>query len=239
MRLETTLRPAPPYSLADSVEGRAGGTRRMRAGVLDLWDLAGGAPVRIRLAQGSDGAIAAWAAWEDAAVAPDAVHDRLRFLLALDVDHSPFLRRAREDPLLRELAHRHPGIRPLRLAGSAAHALLAAACGQLVSWKDASRTHGAILRACTAERRGLRLPPAQADLGALSPARMRAAGLAARRAAALVRVARGPRGARAPARASRWSRPSRGSATSAHGRRPWSPSTGSGATTTAWWATSA
>ena len=192
MRLETVLRPAPPYSLADSVEGWAGGTRRMRGGVLDLWDLAAGAPVRIRLAQAGDGTLAAQAAWEDAAVPADAVHDRLRFLLALDVDHTPFLRVAREDPLLRELARRRPGIRPLRLAGSAAHALLAAACGQLVSWKEAVRVHAGVLRACTAERDGLRLPPTQADLGALSPARMRAAGLAARRAAALVRVARGP-----------------------------------------------
>jgi DNA-3-methyladenine glycosylase II len=192
VRIETTLRPAAPYSLADSVEGRAGGTRMVRGGVLDLWDLAAGAPVRVRLAQRPDGTLAALATWEDPEVGPEAVHDRLRFLLALDVDPAPFLRIAREDPRLRELARRRPGIRPLRLAGGAAHALLAAACGQLVAWKDAARVHAAVLRASTAERDGLRLPPTQADLAALSPARARAAGLAARRAAALVRVCRGP-----------------------------------------------
>ena len=193
MRLETVLRPAPPYRLADSVEGWAGGTRRMRAGVLDLWDLAAGVPVRIRMHQRGDGMIAATAAWEDAAGGAP------RTSTTACASCSPWTSTTRRScawpartPCWPSWRAAGPGIRPLRLAGGAAHALLAAACGQLVSWKEAVRVHAGVLRACTEERDGLRLPPAQADLAALSPARARAAGLAARRAAALVRVSRGP-----------------------------------------------
>lgn len=184
---ETTLRPRPPYSLADSAAGTAGGTRLMREGVLHLCDLVDGAPARVRVWQRRDGALVAHVA----GAPPEAAHERLRFLLALDVDHAPFLRRARRDPLLRDAAWRHPGLRPLRLA-TPAHALLAAVCGQLVSGREAARIHRAVLRLCTPERAGLRTPPAQADLAGLTPARCRAAGLASTRAAAMIRMARGP-----------------------------------------------
>jgi 3-methyladenine DNA glycosylase/8-oxoguanine DNA glycosylase len=49
-----------------------------------------------------------------------------------------------------------------------------------------------VLRLCGPERDGLRVPPRQADLAGLHPARCASTGLAARRAAALTRVARGP-----------------------------------------------
>lgn len=187
MVLETSLRPRPPYSLADSSAGTAGGTRRMRGGVLELRDSVDGSPAHVRLWQRPDGSI-------DARVTgahPERAHERLRFLLALDVDHTPFLRQARSDPLAREAAWRWPGMRPLRLP-TPAHALLAALCGQLVSGREAARLQRAVLRMCTAETDGLRAPPTQADLAALVPARCRSAGLSERRAAALVRVARGP-----------------------------------------------
>lgn len=185
--LETTLRPRPPYSLADSSAGTAGGTRRTRGGVLELWDLIEGAAARIRLWQRGDGDIVARVTGADA----EAAHERLRFLLALDVDHAPFLRLARRDPLAREAAWRWPGLRPMRLP-TPAHALLAAVCGQLVSGREAARLQRAVLRLCTPERDGLRLPPAQGDLAGLLPARCRAAGLASGRAATMTRVARGP-----------------------------------------------
>jgi 3-methyladenine DNA glycosylase/8-oxoguanine DNA glycosylase len=189
--VELTLRPRPPYSLEDSVMGTAGGTRRLAGGVLELWDLVDGAPVRMRVVQRGDGSLAAWV---DGCGA-DRARERLDAMLALGVDHTPFLRRARADPLLRELTHRRPGIRPLRLP-TAAHALLAAVCGQLVSGREAARLQRAVLALCTGRRGDLRLPPAQSDLAALAPAACVAVGLAARRAAALVRVARGPRLAR-------------------------------------------
>jgi 3-methyladenine DNA glycosylase/8-oxoguanine DNA glycosylase len=185
--LETTLRPRLPYSLADSWTGTAGGTRRMRGGVLEMWDLVDGAPSRVRVWQRHDGALEA----RVSGAAAEPAHERLRFLLALDVDHAPFLRLARRDPLAREAAWRWPGMRPLRLP-SPAHALLAAVCGQLVSGREAARLQRAVLRLCTAEDGGLRLPPTQADLAGLTPARCRAAGLASGRAAAMTRVARGP-----------------------------------------------
>ncbi|WP_217912927.1 DNA-3-methyladenine glycosylase family protein [Miltoncostaea marina] len=187
MVLETTLHPRGPYSLADSSAGTAGGTRVMRGGVLRLWDLVDGRPALVRLWQRADGAVEARMDGAE----PERAADRLRFLLALDVDHSPFLRMARRDPLARDVALRTPGLRPMRLA-TPAHALLAAVCGQLVSGREAARLQRAVLRMCTGEADGLRLPPAQADLAALHPPRLRAAGLAERRAAALVRVARGP-----------------------------------------------
>ncbi len=187
MLLETTLRPRPPYSLADSSAGTAGGTRRMRGGVLELWDLIDDAPARVRLWQRADGAIEARVSGAD----PERAHERLRFLLALDVDHAPFLRRARRDPLARVAAWRWPGLRPMRLP-TPAHALLAAVCGQLVSGREAARLQRAVLRLATPERDGLRLPPSQADLAGLAAAACAGVGLASRRAAAMGRVARGP-----------------------------------------------
>src|SRR5438067_13587249 len=109
------------------VADSASGTRRWRGAVLELAFRAGEAPARAWLRQRGDGRIEA--ALRSAV--PQAAHERLRFLLALDVDHSPFLRRAAHDPLLRGLASRFPGLRPLRL-GTPAHALVAAVCGQLV-----------------------------------------------------------------------------------------------------------
>jgi len=185
--LEATLWPRPPYSLADSAAGTAGGTRRMRGGLLELWDLVDGAPARIRLWQRPDGAIEARVAGAE----PERAHERLRFLLALEDDHAPFLRQARRDRLLRDVAWRWPGIRPLRLA-TPAHALVAAVCGQLVSGREAARLHRAVLRLCAPETDGLRLPPTQSDLAAPPPARWRSAGLATGRASAMARVARGP-----------------------------------------------
>jgi len=185
--LDTVLRPRAPYSLHHSVGTTAGGTRRFRGGVLELWDLVDGAPARVRLSQVAGGEILARVEGAD----PEAAHERLRFLLALDVDHAPFLRIARADPLLREVAWRWEGMRPLRLS-TPAHALLSAVCGQLVAGREAGRMQRAILAMLGPARDGLRLPPAQADLAALAPAQCCAVGLAARRAAALVRVCRGP-----------------------------------------------
>jgi 3-methyladenine DNA glycosylase/8-oxoguanine DNA glycosylase len=188
--LETVLHPRMPYSLADSSAGSAGGTRRMRGGVLELWDRVDGEPVHLRLWQRRDGAVAARAT---GAAQPERVHERLRFLLALEVDHAPFLRMARRDPLARVAAWRWPGLRPMRLT-SPAHAVLAAVCGQLVSGREAARRHRAVVRLCDPATGGdrVRRPPDQEVLAALTPARCRAAGLPGDRAAAMIRVARGP-----------------------------------------------
>jgi DNA-3-methyladenine glycosylase II len=182
----TTLSPRLPYSLAASASGSAGGTRRWHGAVLELAFRVGDTPARAWLRQGGDGRIEAALR----STAPEAAHERLRFILALDVDHAPFLRRAARDPLLRGLASQLPGLRPLRLA-TPAHALVAAVCGQLVTAREAARMERAVVRMCGPEEDGLRLPPSRADLAALAPAAACAIGLAARRAAAMVRVARG------------------------------------------------
>ncbi|MGD9572022.1 MAG: DNA-3-methyladenine glycosylase [Thermoleophilia bacterium] len=185
---EIVMRPRLPYSLADSSAGSAGGTRRMRGGVLELWDRVDGEPVRLRLWQRAGGEVVVHVA---DGVDADRVHERARFLIAADVDPAPFLRIARRDPLARAAAWRWPGMRPMRLT-SPAHAVLAAVCGQLVSGREAARRHRAVLRAVTGERDGLMLPPDQATLAAVSPAGCRAAGLPTGRAAAMIRACRGP-----------------------------------------------
>src|SRR5262245_5185105 len=109
--------------------------------------------------------------------------ERARFMLALDDDHGEFCRRFGRDPLLGPSIRGLHGLRPLRLA-TVTHALLRAFCGQLVDSRTARSTERAILRLA-----GTPAPHA-ADLARFSPAQLRARGLAAPRASALVRLCR-------------------------------------------------
>ena len=113
----------------------------------------------------------------------DEALERARFMLALDDDHTEFLRRFRADPLLGPTVRALPGLRPHRLA-TVAHALLHAMCGQLVRSSRAREIERNILRAAGTQ------PPEQADLACFAPAELRARGLASERAAALVRLCR-------------------------------------------------
>lgn len=174
---EAIVRPRGPYALALSARGDA--TRRRRGTLLTL-ALPGG---------GLGGALQ----YPDGAVllrAPDADGlDHLRFVLALDDDHTPFLRRFAHDPLLRHMIGLHPWLRPARL-GTVAHALLRAFCGQLIEARRARAIERRIIRAATAATDGLHTPPSSADLACFSPAQLRAEGLHARRGAGLVRICR-------------------------------------------------
>jgi DNA-3-methyladenine glycosylase II len=174
-----------PYSLADSWLGRAGGTRRRAEGVVRLAFRVGGDPASAKVWQRGDGALGV----EIDAPEPEAALARLRFLLAVDVDHAPFLRIARRDPVLREVAWRWPGIRPMRLA-TPAHALVKAVCGQLVASPVAAALERAVLARCAPRHADLRLPPTREEVAALAPSSAVGAGLAARRAATMVRTAR-------------------------------------------------
>ena len=109
--------------------------------------------------------------------------ERVRFMLAVDDDHSEFSRRFADDRLLGPSLRAFYGLRPLRVA-TVAHALLRAACGQLVSGSSARQIERSILRLA-----GTRAPTA-ADLARLSPAQLRARGLAMYRASALLRLLR-------------------------------------------------
>jgi 3-methyladenine DNA glycosylase/8-oxoguanine DNA glycosylase len=116
--------------------------------------------------------------------APDAAGvERARFMLALDDDTAEFHRRFACDPLVGRAARTLAGYRPLRRATVAA-ALLRGLCGQLVESRRARTLERAIVRACGS-------PVATQDaLARLAPAELAARGLAARRAAALIRICR-------------------------------------------------
>jgi DNA-3-methyladenine glycosylase II len=109
--------------------------------------------------------------------------ERARFMLAVDDDHAGFVLRFKRDRLLGPSLRTFHGLRPLRRA-TVAHALLRAVCGQLVTGQESRRIESRILRLA-----GTRAPTA-ADLARLSPAQLRARGLATHRASALVRLVR-------------------------------------------------
>src|SRR5207244_8428404 len=113
----------------------------------------------------------------------------LRFTLALDADHSEFLRRFRDDPMLGPATRRLAGLRQLRVP-TVAQALLRALCGQLIESKRARALERTIVRAVMPASGGLHAPPTAAALGALGPAELRRLGLHARRGATLVRICR-------------------------------------------------
>lgn len=115
--------------------------------------------------------------------------ERLRFVLAIDSDHSEFLRRFARDPLIGEATRRFQGMRQLRLP-TVAQTLLRALCGQLIDSRRARQLEVRILRATTQRVRGtdLHAPPTCASFAAFAPARLRQLGLHARRAATLVRI---------------------------------------------------
>ena len=116
--------------------------------------------------------------------------DKLRWVLALDDDHSEFLRRVADDPLLGRASKHLRGLRPVRTA-TVAQALLRAVCGQLVDWKTGRTLEWRVIRALgPAAADGLFEPPTTAALGAAAPFELRRLGLHERRGAAVVRLCR-------------------------------------------------
>jgi 3-methyladenine DNA glycosylase/8-oxoguanine DNA glycosylase len=177
LTLEASLRPRGPYSLALTARRAGDVTRRFRDGVLEASIPTEGGFERVRAWQRPDGSVGIRAASAEGI-------ERMRFTLALDDDHTPFLRRCEHDPLLRETARQLRGLRQLRLA-TVAHALLRALCGQLITSKQARMIERRVIKSVTAGE-----PPSSAALGAVAPARLRALGLHSRRAASLVRLCR-------------------------------------------------
>jgi DNA-3-methyladenine glycosylase II len=115
----------------------------------------------------------------------------LRFVLALDDDHSEFLERFRDDPLLGRALPQLRGARPVRLP-TVTHSLLRAVCGQLIQAKLARAIERRVIRAATSAVPGTRLhaPPTPASFARFAPAELRRLGLGARRGATLVRLCR-------------------------------------------------
>jgi AraC family transcriptional regulator of adaptative response / DNA-3-methyladenine glycosylase II len=181
---ERVVRPAGPYSLALCVRHGSDATRQVRDRLLTTTLRIG---ERIELAtahQLVDGRVVLRAQSNDGI-------ERLRFVLAVDDDHSEFLRCFRGDPLIGRTVRELRGMRQLRMP-TVAHTLLHAFCGQLIESGRARQLERRIVRAICEPVAGtaLHAPTTSAILGALAPTRLRELGLHARRAAALVRICR-------------------------------------------------
>jgi 3-methyladenine DNA glycosylase/8-oxoguanine DNA glycosylase len=183
LTVELAVRPRGPYSLAFSARLSSDATRTFRDGIFTAVLSIDGQPELARAWQTIDGTVTIQGE-------STAVVDRLRWILALDEDHSGFLRSVRDDPLLGRASRTLRGLRPLRVA-TVAQALLRAFCGQLIEAKRARRLEQTIIRTICAEGpERLHVAPATADLGALAPSQLRALGLHAGRGASLVRLCR-------------------------------------------------
>src|SRR5438132_14312941 len=99
--LEAVVRPRGPYLLALSARGAGDATRTFYDGVFETTF---GSARQLR-----DGTVAIRAENEE-------VLELMRFVLALDDDHSEFLRRFRSDPLLGRAVVLLKGLRPVRTA---------------------------------------------------------------------------------------------------------------------------
>jgi 3-methyladenine DNA glycosylase/8-oxoguanine DNA glycosylase len=182
---EIAVCPRGPYSLALSARLAGDTTRRVRDGVVTA-SCAGGVA---RAWQSPDGTVTI------RSESPAAV-EKLRWMLALDDDHSEFLHCIADDPLLSRASKHLRGLRPVRTA-TVAQALLRAVCGQLVDWKTARTLERRVIRALqprdasvTVAATGLSEPPTTAVLAAVAPFELRRLGLHERRGAAIVRLCR-------------------------------------------------
>jgi 3-methyladenine DNA glycosylase/8-oxoguanine DNA glycosylase len=184
LTLERVVRPAGPFILALCTKHASDATRRLRDGTLTT-TLRVGERVEVGSArQLVDGRVVLHAQSEEG-------FERLRFVLALDADHTEFLRRFARDPLIGESTVRFQGMRQLRMP-TVAQTLLRAFCGQLIESGRARQLEVRIVRAATPQVEGTDLhePPTSATFARFAPARLRQLGLHGRRAAALVRICR-------------------------------------------------
>ena len=177
MILAERIRPAGPYSLALTARGASDATRLWRDGILRAAVCGEQAsaeqfPDGTVLLRGSERAI-----------------ERLRWLLAVDDDHTEFLRRFKHDRLLRGPIAHLQGMRVLRV-DSVAQALLRALCGQLIESRRARAIERRIVREFSPPVGDLHAAPTTEVLARVAPAQYRAHGLHARRGATLVRICR-------------------------------------------------
>jgi 3-methyladenine DNA glycosylase/8-oxoguanine DNA glycosylase len=177
---EIAVRPRGPYSLELSARLAGDATRRMREGLVTA-RCAGGIA---RAWQSPDGTVTIRSGSAAAA-------EKLRWMLALDDDHSEFLRRIADDALLGRASKHLRGLRPVRTA-TVAQALLRAVCGQLVDWKTGRTLERRVIRAVSPpDEEGLSEAPTCEGLAAVAPFELRRLGLHERRGAAVVRLCRG------------------------------------------------
>jgi 3-methyladenine DNA glycosylase/8-oxoguanine DNA glycosylase len=181
--LETTLVPKPPYSLALSARMKSDATRVFRNGVLTMAFEVDESPTLARVHQRPDGSLGVLIE----GMRLDGALERVRFVLAADDDHSPFLRRFERDPLLGRMTRELAGLRPLRTA-TVTHALLKAVCGQLIQAKAARLLENKLIRIAASGHEGFRLPPHRHTFRRFSHAELARGGLVSRKASALLRL---------------------------------------------------
>jgi 3-methyladenine DNA glycosylase/8-oxoguanine DNA glycosylase len=183
LTVELAVVPRGPFSLSFSARLSSDATRTFRDGLFTQVLEVDGRVEVARAWQAPQGTVTIVA--ESPAGA-----DRLRWILALDDDHSDFLRLVRDDPMLGRASRALRGLRPIRVP-TVAQALLRAFCGQLIEAKVARRLEQSIIRKiCAPGPDRLHVSPTTSDLGAIAPAQLRAIGLHTRRSAALVRLCR-------------------------------------------------
>jgi 3-methyladenine DNA glycosylase/8-oxoguanine DNA glycosylase len=180
--VEATLRPRGPFSLALSARRAGDATRSFRDRTLTSVFLLDGRLERASARQGTDGTLFLRGA-------SDVALERLRFVLAVDDDHTPFLHRFADDPLLRRPIRYLKGLRPLRTA-TVTHALVRAVCGQLISSREARAIERRLIRAATPALDGLHAPPLPEHIARFAPAQLQRFDLPARKATTLVRLCR-------------------------------------------------
>jgi len=179
--VEIAVRPRGPYSLALSARFAGDATRQVREGLVTA--RCGGGVARAF--QSRDGTVTIRS--ESATAA-----EKLRWMLALDDDHSEFLLRFADDPLVGRATKHLGGFRPLRTA-TVAQAVLRAVCGQLIDSKTARSLERSVIRALQGRAvaaTGLSEPPTTSTLAAVAPFELRRLGLHERRGAAVVRLCR-------------------------------------------------
>lgn len=188
VELRVEVMPRWPFRLP--ARGGSDGVMRCRGGVLERLLHVAGRPAIVRVAQTAERRVLFGARAADRADAEQAIA-RMRFALAVDDDLGEFYERYRDDPLIGSSVRRAPWLRIARRP-QPFEALAWAVCEQLIDFPRAAAIERRIVaglgRRCAASR--LRDVPSAAALAGCAPARLESYDLAARRAIALVRVAR-------------------------------------------------
>jgi 3-methyladenine DNA glycosylase/8-oxoguanine DNA glycosylase len=172
--VEADVTPRGPFSLRLSARGSVVG-RSYRDGLFSALVPIDGRVERAIAGQRSDGSLRLRAETAEGL-------EQLRFVLALDDDHSEFLRRFADDELIGPATRHLRGLRPLRTA-TVAHALLRAIAAQLITMQEARDIERRVARVAG-------IPPTTEALARFAPAELQRLGLSARKAAALVRICR-------------------------------------------------
>jgi 3-methyladenine DNA glycosylase/8-oxoguanine DNA glycosylase len=174
MPVEADVTPRGPFSLRLSARRSVVG-RSFRDGLFSALLALDGRVERGIAAQRTDGSLRLRAETREGL-------EQLRFVLAVDDDHSEFLRRFADNELIGPATKHLRGLRPLRTA-TVAHALLRAIAAQLITMQEARDIERRVTRV-------VGVPPTGAALARLAPAELQRLGLSARKAAALVRICR-------------------------------------------------